>query len=476
MLTNLSMATATAHPRQPVTPGESPYGPLATTPDENGLLLPEGFTSRIVATSGDEVGPTEFAWPAFPDGAACFADEESGGWVYVCNSEVPSRIAPDAGGVSAIRFAADGEISEAYPILEGSDTNCAGGPTPWGTWLSGEEFEAGRIWECDPFGNEEAIAHDPMGLFQHEGAAVDPIGEAVYLTEDQADGLLYRYTPDAYPDLSSGLLEAALVSDNGSVTWSEVPDPSGESATTRTQVDGATTFAGGEGIWYHDKAVVFTTKFDHSVHRLDLEAQTHEVIWAGDPDGLGVDGAVLSHVDNITVDDGTGDLYVAEDGGDMEVVVISAEGAVAPFVRVADHPDSEVTGPCFNPARDRLYFSSQRGPSTKTIGDVLGNAIDLRIAGVTFEITGPFRGIEATEPEGAPEVSTTLANAAPDGSGGAGDSDGDDDGIDPLVVGGIGLVAVGAAAGGVLAWRRRTAATQSLSDDPESGSGRPSAS
>ena len=135
------------------TPGESPYGPLSETPDENGLLLPAGFTSRVIAVGGELVGETDYEWHIFPDGAGTF-DDGNGGWYYACNSEVFDFMAPDSGSVSAIHFDADGNIVDAYRILEGSNSNCAGGPTPWGTWLSGEENFSGigRIWECDPTG------------------------------------------------------------------------------------------------------------------------------------------------------------------------------------------------------------------------------------------------------------------------------------------------------------------------------------
>ena len=63
---------------QPATPGESPYGPLATEPDENGLLLPEGFTSRIVGVGGETVEGTDYTWHAFPDGAATFPTDDGG--------------------------------------------------------------------------------------------------------------------------------------------------------------------------------------------------------------------------------------------------------------------------------------------------------------------------------------------------------------------------------------------------------------
>ena len=167
----LQMVAARA---QSATPGQGPYGPLATEPDENGLLLPDGFTSRIVGIAGEEVATTGYSWHAFPDGAATFPAED-GGWIHVCNSEVFSWMIADAGGVSAVRYDADGRIVDAYRILEGSNSNCAGGPTPWGTWLSGEENieEKGRIWECDPTGATEAVAHPAMRLFAHEAAAVD---------------------------------------------------------------------------------------------------------------------------------------------------------------------------------------------------------------------------------------------------------------------------------------------------------------
>lgn len=429
--------------------GEGPYGPLATEPDENGLLLPEGFTSRVLATAGEPVEGTDYAWPAFPDGAATFATDD-GGWIYVCNSEVTPLFAEDQGGVSAVRFDAEGTVTDAYRILEGSTSNCAGGPTPWGTWLSCEEpfDKKGRLWECDPTGEQEAVAYPNMGLWNREAAAVDPEGEAIYMTEDDGIGLLYRFTPTDYPDLSDGLLEAAIIDPDGNVTWEEVPDPSAETEPTQAQVKGAARFDGGEGIWYHDGSVYFTTKGDHRVHQLDLAEQTHTVIWEGDPDELGVEGAVLSGVDNITVDAETGDLFVAEDGGNLEVVTITAEGIVAPFARVAGgHDGSEITGPTFSPDRTRLYFSSQRGPTPKPLSEIIpGAEQSAQVGGITWEVTGPFRTVE---------TATTTTTAASGGDGDDGSSTADDGGVSPIAVGGAALVAVAAATAGVVALRRR---------------------
>ena len=404
------------------TAGESPYGPLSDTPDENGLLLPAGFTSRVIAVSGELVGETDCEWHIFPDGAGTF-DDGKGGWYYACNSEVFDFMAPDSGGVSAVHFDADGNIVDAYRILEGSNSNCAGGPTPWGTWLSGEENFSGigRIWECDPTGTNPAVAHEAMGRWAHEAAAVDPDNQQVYLTEDNSAGLFYRYTPTAYPDLSAGKLEACIVAADGSVTWGELTDPSGATVPTREQVAGATIFPGNEGCWYHQGWVYFTSKGDHSVHGIDIAAQKYTLLWKGDPDGLGVEGAVLSHVDNITVDAGSGDLFVAEDGGNMELVIITPEGAVAPFVRVVGegHADSEMTGPVFNPSRDRLYFSSQRGPSKRNLTEILPSFAPIDAigasgmqAGMTFEITGPFRGVMTTTDAALPETEAPTATIA----------------------------------------------------------------
>jgi len=80
---------------------------------------------------------------------------------------------------------------------------------------------------------------------------------------------------------------------------------------------------------------------------------------------------VLTGVDNVTVSR-SGDVFVAEDGGDMQVVILSPEGEVAPFLQIFVE-GSELTGPGFSPDGRRFYFSSQRNP------------------GRTYEINGPFR-------------------------------------------------------------------------------------
>jgi secreted PhoX family phosphatase len=117
----------------------------------------------------------------------------------------------------------------------------------------------------------------------------------------------------------------------------------------------------------------FTTKGDNRVWELDVATGALSVLY----DAGRYTSPVLVGVDNI-VAAATGDLFVCEDKGDLQLVLLAPDGDVWPFLEVTGQPGSELTGPAFDPSGSRLYFSSQRGPT--------GTG-----PGVTYEVRGPFR-------------------------------------------------------------------------------------
>ncbi len=384
-----------------------PYGSLdSRAPDAHGLILPEGFTARVVAEGGAPVAGTDLVWPLFPDGKGTLPTDD-GGWLLVCNHELFDFQTPSGplGGASAIGFAPDGSITGARSVLSGSHSNSRGAVTPWGTWLSCQEAFGtagsdgpGLVWECDPTGGRPAVARPVLGRRTHGSVVVDVHGGYAYLTEAHRDGRLYRVALSTTDDpLSgagdeSGRMEALAVGLDDGIRWLSVSDPSGSFIPTRFQaLDGFVAPMGG-GIQIHDGVLVFTTGLDDRVHAVDLSAGHHSVVWDGS--GRRSD---LHGIGDLTVAP-SGDLFVAEDRGDMEVVMITPSGEVAPFCRMVGnaHRLSAVTGPCFDPSGTRMYVSSLRGRGGALVRDVVpdldwGAGVEGRHVGVTYEISGPFR-------------------------------------------------------------------------------------
>ena len=378
-------------------------GPLANIgtlieSDVDDIMIPEGFSIRRVARAGLSPTLNFTPWHSSPDGGAVFQGND-GGWVYVSNSE------STPGGVGALRFDASGKIIDNYRILKDTRNNCAGGATPWQTWLSCEEIRDGQVYECDPFGSADAaVARPALGIFNHEAVAVDLPTRTLYLTEDAGDGRLYRYTALGQAtsingqqglNLTNGLLEVLEIEgyENGGyqdvltgarhlhkINWVEVVSPERPQADIRDEIAAAggsapgTVFKGGEGIWTQTFAegrqvagsehplravVFFACKGDNRVYALDVDNDLIEVVF--DNEQLTAAGETpYDDVDNLVVSP-AGDVIVAEDGDAMRLMVM-VPNADAKILLQVPRGKSELTGPAFTADGSRLYFSSQRGP------------------------------------------------------------------------------------------------------------------
>ncbi|MEO8108003.1 MAG: alkaline phosphatase PhoX [Actinomycetes bacterium] len=349
---------------EPAIHGVGPYGPLGQ-PDIYGLRLPAGFRARLIGRTSRTVAGTDYTWHPEPDDAATFRMRD-GGWAYVSNSDVPG----DQGGAGAIRFNADGQIVDAYRVLDGTTDNRAGGATPWGTWLSAEGFAQGRVWECDPAKPGRGQVRPFLGAFAHGRLAVDPRSGWVYLTEDAADGRVYRFRPDAYGDLSIGTLDAAKVRRSGHVDWVEVSTKHPERSPRTTG------FARVADCWFGDGQLFLTTDAAQRVWVIDVASNSVEQVY--DADAIGVD-APFHYAVAVTVHERSGDIYTTEVGADPQLVLLAdarRRRIAAPFLQLAGHSGSEVVGAVFSPDGTRLFVSSKCG---------------LDAEGLTFDVTGPFR-------------------------------------------------------------------------------------
>ncbi|WP_246065784.1 alkaline phosphatase PhoX [Limnobacter alexandrii] len=364
-------------------------GPLGE-PDANGVRTAAGFSTRVVAINSLPPAPGATPWHIFNDGGGV-VPREDGGWIYCSNSEVPGvgtigfqvpqlapltnpleALVPGLGGASALVFGPDGTIEDSYRILRNTTFNCAGVVTPWKTWLSCEEIPTGLVWECDPFGIQAARPLPALGVFSHEAVAIDSERRVFYMTEDMPDGRFYRWVPTAgdWPEdaeranMNQGLLQILKVEGdladalNGPVRYSWVNAANPNAPQMENRLPETAVFDGGEGVWYQNDRVFFTTKGDERLWMLNTTNQTIEVAY--DLSTAKAPNNILSGVDNITMTP-FGEVLVAEDGGDMQVVVVYPDGVLVPLLQIVGQDQSEIAGIAFSPDGKRMYFTSDRG-------------------------------------------------------------------------------------------------------------------
>lgn len=430
----------------PLRAARSGYGPLVKDP-EGILNLPEGFRYRIISRKGDKMDDG-LLLPGAPDGMAAFRGSK-GNVIVVRNHElspdrlengafgtsnellgtVPSekfydagkRTLPGLGGTSTFVYnPKTGQIEKQFLSLAGTARNCAGGPTPWNSWLTCEEStfkvggyegkaerDHGYVFEVpasEKVGLAEPLPLKAMGRFNHEAVAVDPRTGIVYLTEDRGDSLIYRFIPDTPGKLlNGGKLQALAIKGQKSfdtrnweslktpkfplrqaldVEWIDLNQVESPEDDLRYQGfnNGAACFARGEGMWYGNKEIYFAcTNGGHissgQVFRYIPGASEGQPGEKNAPGKLELfaesqDKEILKNCDNLTVAP-WGDVVLCEDASHPFLVGITPSGE---YYKLAENVGykSEFAGGVFSPTGE-TYFVNIQG------------------AGLTVAITGPWK-------------------------------------------------------------------------------------
>ncbi|REE02440.1 PhoX family protein [Citricoccus nitrophenolicus] len=386
------------------------YGPLQPAPGGE-LLLPAGFGYVAFGHTGTPMSdgtPT----PGMHDGMAAFPGEngminlvrnheQSQGEAFGANSYDSSA----AGGTTNLVFDPQKmELVSTYPSLTGTIRNCAGGPTPWGSWLSCEETFSGLnvdrphgyVFEVpsDATSPVDPVPLKAMGRFTHEAVAIDPQTGIVYETEDRGTSGFYRFLPNDREDLTAGgrlqmmAIKGRPQYDTRSgqrvgkpmpVDWVDIADPDPDSTDSLAVFNqgleqGGAVFDRLEGAWYGDGSVYInsTSGGDAGLGQVweyrprgNSGGQLVLVYESTDPD-------VLQSPDNICVSPNSGGLVLCEDGGGKDLLRgVTTNGQIFDLAELSDSNTSELAGATFSPDGRILFFNVQT-------------------PGITYAVTGPW--------------------------------------------------------------------------------------
>ncbi|MEU2439642.1 alkaline phosphatase PhoX [Streptomyces rubradiris] len=415
--------------------GRTGYGPLV--PDPHGLLdLPKGFRYTVLSREGDRLRSGEGPVPSHPDGMAAFAgragrthlvrNHENGATARVPVPTVGGLTYDPAGkgGCTALTLDRHQRVLAERVAIAGTAVNCAGGPTPWGTWLTCEETEDkagtngytkdhGFVFEVHPADPHRtgAVPLTALGRFQHEAVAIDPRDGVLYETEDAFQkpfGLFYRFLPHrplggvgslrAGGRLQAmrvpGVADLSAIRETGArfdgIEWVDVPDPLAAAMPTRFQdygPGGITHAQKLEGCYWGGGGVYFVSSFARGA---DGSAADHYgQVWRYDPAHRRLTLAVVfgpdtdvrlpgESPDNICLAPGGG-LMVCEDGdGAQHVFGLTRRGEVYALARGRQNTGTdqrpqwgEFAGVTFAPGGATLY-------------------VNCYTPGTTFAVTGPW--------------------------------------------------------------------------------------